>query len=58
MVTTNQKPEIDRKKINRMESNCITKESHKTTKEKTQVEKGTKNYKNNHKASNEMIIST
>ena len=59
MATTNQKKKtlIDTQKIKRKGSKYIAKESQQTMRKESK--KGTgKNYKNSHKTSNKMVIST
>ena len=58
MVTTNQKPTIDTQKLERKKHKYTTKENHQTTGKKLkEKEKTEKNYKNNQKKRNKMVIS-
>ena len=56
MVTTNQKPTIDAQKVERKEHKHTTKANHQNTRE--EIKRTEKNYRNNWKTSNKMVIST
>ena len=58
MVTINPKSVIDMQRIKRKESKYITKKKLTNHKRREPRKKGTKNYKNNHEASNKMPINT
>lgn len=59
IITTKQKPIVNKQKIKRKEYKHIIKQSHQTTKEQEEKKKGTeRNYKHNQKTVNKMSEST